>query len=123
MGTVVMSFLLATYYNVIMAWALFYLFSSFTSSLPWETCDNQWNSPNCRPIIQTNVTGTVLPILVCTSIQVNPNAPTQRGLKFREHNTFVHHYLGVTTICFAVQTLKQVKERIGIMAIVVYNCC
>jgi len=71
-GTVVMSFLLATYYNVIMAWALFYLFSSFTSSLPWETCDNHWNSPNCRPIIQTNGTGTVLTILVCNSIKQIP---------------------------------------------------
>eukprot|EP00092_Neocalanus_flemingeri_P008337 GFUD01008989.1.p1 GENE.GFUD01008989.1~~GFUD01008989.1.p1 ORF type:complete len:587 (-),score=78.05 GFUD01008989.1:299-2059(-) len=49
-ATVVMSFLLSTYYNVIMSWALFYLFSSFSSTLPWETCTNSWNSPECRPI-------------------------------------------------------------------------
>jgi SNF family Na+-dependent transporter len=60
-GTVVMSFLLATYYNVIMAWALFYLFSSFSATLPWESCDNDWNSPDCRPIIQTNSSGRILP--------------------------------------------------------------
>ena len=56
-GTVVMSFLLGTYYNVIMAWALFYLFSCFSSSLPWENCDNAWNSPNCRPILAANQSG------------------------------------------------------------------
>ena len=36
LSTVIMSFLLTTYYNVIMAWALFYLVYSFSPSLPWE---------------------------------------------------------------------------------------
>lgn len=35
------------YYNVIIAWSLFYLFSSFTSDLPWAHCNNYWNSKNC----------------------------------------------------------------------------
>merc|ERR1712038_751913 len=55
LSTVIMSFLLTTYYNVIMSWALFYLVYSFSPSLPWETCDNYWNSPSCRPI-KSNVT-------------------------------------------------------------------
>ena len=36
LSTVIMSFLLTTYYNVIMSWALFYLVYSFSPSLPWE---------------------------------------------------------------------------------------
>ena len=36
LSTVIMSFLLTTYYNVIMSWALFYLAYSFSPSLPWE---------------------------------------------------------------------------------------
>ena len=36
LSTVIMSFLLTTYYNVIMSWALFYLIYSFSPSLPWE---------------------------------------------------------------------------------------
>uniref|UniRef100_A0A8C5EW01 Transporter n=1 Tax=Gouania willdenowi TaxID=441366 RepID=A0A8C5EW01_GOUWI len=35
------------YYNVIIAWSLYYLFSSMTSELPWLKCGNRWNSPNC----------------------------------------------------------------------------
>ena len=51
MSTVVMSWLLTTYYNVIMSWAIFYLISSMTSSLPWEQCEHTWNSDQCKPII------------------------------------------------------------------------
>jgi len=46
-GTVVISFLLSTYYNVILSWAIFYLLSSFQDPLPWSGCDNWWNSEFC----------------------------------------------------------------------------
>ncbi|KAI5088740.1 sodium-dependent noradrenaline transporter [Silurus meridionalis] len=36
------------YYNVIIAWSLYYLFSSFTSELPWQHCNNTWNSQMCK---------------------------------------------------------------------------
>ena len=38
------SFLICIYYNMILAWTIFYVYSSFTSSLPWDDCDNWWNT-------------------------------------------------------------------------------
>ena len=42
---VLISALVAIYYNIILAWTLFYTFASFTSVLPWSQCDNVFNSP------------------------------------------------------------------------------
>ena len=46
-ATAIMSFLLSTYYNVIIAWSLYYFASSFYSPLPWAGCDNSWNTEKC----------------------------------------------------------------------------
>nr|XP_040050712.1 sodium- and chloride-dependent GABA transporter ine [Gasterosteus aculeatus aculeatus] len=47
-ATVVISFVFSTYYNVLMSWALYYLFHSFGSTLPWKSCNNTWNEVgNC----------------------------------------------------------------------------
>lgn len=37
----------ATSYITIIAWAFFYLFSSFSVHLPWATCGNDWNTGGC----------------------------------------------------------------------------
>ncbi|XP_028809571.1 sodium- and chloride-dependent GABA transporter 2-like [Denticeps clupeoides] len=36
------------YYIVVLAWGLFYFFSSFRSPLAWTTCSNEWNTFHCR---------------------------------------------------------------------------
>ncbi|KAK7882524.1 hypothetical protein WMY93_028698 [Mugilogobius chulae] len=45
---------IAFYYNTIMAWALYYLLSSFRPVLPWTTCTNSWNTVNCNRYIWTD---------------------------------------------------------------------
>ncbi|XP_062341279.1 sodium- and chloride-dependent GABA transporter ine [Osmerus eperlanus] len=47
LATVAISFIMCTYYNIIITWALYYLFSSFQSPLPWQNCNNTWNLDNC----------------------------------------------------------------------------
>ncbi|KAK4318107.1 hypothetical protein Pmani_010875 [Petrolisthes manimaculis] len=46
-GMIVVSMLVAIYYNMILAWTLFYTFASFTSELPWGHCNNDFNSVGC----------------------------------------------------------------------------
>ena len=46
-GMVIVSCIVCIYYNVVIAWTLYYLFVSFRVTLPWGRCDNYWNSPNC----------------------------------------------------------------------------
>ncbi|XP_057565505.1 sodium-dependent dopamine transporter [Hippopotamus amphibius kiboko] len=44
---ILISLYIGFFYNVILAWALHYLFSSFTAELPWTRCNQSWNSPHC----------------------------------------------------------------------------
>lgn len=62
--------LVAIYYNMIIAYVLFYLFASLTSDLPWEHCGNWWNTDLClehrgskdgNGALPLNLTSTVSP--------------------------------------------------------------
>jgi len=68
---VIVSGLVCVYYNVIVAWTLYYLFMSFRAVLPWATCGNWWNTDKCLDVARkismgnaaanmTVVNGTVL---------------------------------------------------------------
>ncbi|XP_052823575.1 sodium- and chloride-dependent GABA transporter 1 [Octopus bimaculoides] len=47
-ASVVIAFWLNIWYIVPLAWALFYLFNSFKSVLPWSNCRNSWNTLHCQ---------------------------------------------------------------------------
>uniref|UniRef100_A0AC35U4U0 Transporter n=1 Tax=Rhabditophanes sp. KR3021 TaxID=114890 RepID=A0AC35U4U0_9BILA len=46
-GNVVIAFMCISYFCVIVAWAMFYLINSMSSTFPWETCGNYWNNEQC----------------------------------------------------------------------------
>lgn len=35
------------YYNMIIAWTVYYTYSSMTADLPWQYCNQDFNTPNC----------------------------------------------------------------------------
>lgn len=41
------SFFVTIYYNIIIAWCLFYFFASFRKTLQWSHCGNWWNTEHC----------------------------------------------------------------------------
>uniref|UniRef100_A0A4W5QYL6 Transporter n=1 Tax=Hucho hucho TaxID=62062 RepID=A0A4W5QYL6_9TELE len=43
-GSQVVVLYTGVYYIIILAWAFLYLFSSFSSELPWASCKNSWNT-------------------------------------------------------------------------------
>ena len=47
-----MSFMVAIYYNMIIAYILRYLFASFTTTLPWQSCKPEWMQYGCYERLQ-----------------------------------------------------------------------
>lgn len=45
---VMISGMVAIYYNIIMAWTTLFFVRSFTSEVPWKTCNNTWNTDACQ---------------------------------------------------------------------------
>ncbi|XP_048776098.2 sodium-dependent proline transporter-like [Ostrea edulis] len=51
------SFVVAWYYNTVIAWVIYYFVHSFYPKIPWATCDNWWNTDQCivsqkeRPVL------------------------------------------------------------------------
>ena len=45
----IISAISSIYYNMILAWSLYYMFASWQSQVPWYDCKNSWNTP-CKSI-------------------------------------------------------------------------
>ncbi|XP_037093533.1 sodium- and chloride-dependent GABA transporter ine-like isoform X2 [Pollicipes pollicipes] len=77
LATVVISFLFCSYYNVVIAWALYYMFASFRSEVPWARCNNTWNEASCQDTFSPN-----------TSVADNVTTPSE--------DYFYHEVLQIT---------------------------
>ncbi|TDG43311.1 hypothetical protein AWZ03_010283 [Drosophila navojoa] len=46
-GMVIVSAIVMLYYNLIIAWTIFYMFASFRTQLPWQNCEPEWSTQHC----------------------------------------------------------------------------
>src|SRR5207249_4191186 len=47
-ASVVVTLITSCYYYILMAYVVFFFVQSFTlGALPWASCDNYWNTPDC----------------------------------------------------------------------------
>ena len=44
---IMVAFLCTVYYNVIVAWVLYYMYASVREDVPWRNCGNPWNTDLC----------------------------------------------------------------------------
>lgn len=51
---VIVSSIVMLYYNMIIAWTLFYMFASWSSTVPWENCDPEWSTSNCYSYVDAD---------------------------------------------------------------------
>ncbi|XP_029653870.1 sodium- and chloride-dependent glycine transporter 1 [Octopus sinensis] len=79
-GMVIVSGIVCIYYNIILAWTLYYLFHSFREVLPWSNCENKWNSKNCVVTERQNVTETLNSTVFTTNGTMLANATSLVGL-------------------------------------------
>uniref|UniRef100_A0AAR2ITZ8 Transporter n=1 Tax=Pygocentrus nattereri TaxID=42514 RepID=A0AAR2ITZ8_PYGNA len=67
-GSQVVVLYTGVYYIIILAWAFLYLFSSFSSELPWASCKNSWNTGDNTLIVMTcNITENI-PVKVTSPV-------------------------------------------------------
>uniref|UniRef100_A0A673Y1X6 Transporter n=1 Tax=Salmo trutta TaxID=8032 RepID=A0A673Y1X6_SALTR len=55
----IISVLIAIYYNIIMCWTLYYLFASLKGSLPWANCKNEWNTSEKAVLCDWEITSSL----------------------------------------------------------------
>ncbi|KMY96122.1 uncharacterized protein Dsimw501_GD11799 [Drosophila simulans] len=53
-GMILVSAIVMLYYNLIIAWTIFYMFASFAPVLPWQNCEPAWSTKYCFSYAQAD---------------------------------------------------------------------
>ncbi|XP_038045242.1 sodium- and chloride-dependent GABA transporter 2-like [Patiria miniata] len=73
-ATTLITFWMNHYYIIILAWCLLYLFSSFTTELPWSSCNHEWNTERCRDTYDDSNTSCVSNVSFYANV-INESSP------------------------------------------------
>ncbi|XP_035241049.1 sodium- and chloride-dependent GABA transporter 2-like isoform X1 [Anguilla anguilla] len=93
-------------YIIILAWALFYLYFSFSSQLPWASCSNTWNSDHCVDISNRNLT---------TNWTQQPNNSSSAATEFWERR--------VLLISGGIEEVGSVRWEVLLCLIIMWVIC
>ena len=84
----------SVYYNVIIAWAIYYMIRSCASVLPWTTCDNPWNTEHCIVRMGSNLNRSVSSVSMGINHTMlslgNASAGLEEDGVSWENSTFAH---------------------------------
>ncbi|KAI8436468.1 hypothetical protein MSG28_010039 [Choristoneura fumiferana] len=72
------------YYNTIIGWAVYYLvasLASINSVLPWTSCDNEWNTPLCSPVVWVTALAPYVVLLILLARGVSLPGATE-GIRY-----------------------------------------
>uniref|UniRef100_A0A336MNN5 Transporter n=1 Tax=Culicoides sonorensis TaxID=179676 RepID=A0A336MNN5_CULSO len=117
-AVVLIAFYVDFYYNVIIAWSLRFFFASFAEKLPWTTCDNIWNTEQCRPFEFCTSN--------CTNIisNVNPlNNKTENVSTSSASAEYFNNYILELDKSEGIHDLGDIKIDMVLCLLLVYLIC
>ena len=87
-ASVVVCFLVSLYYNVIIAWCVFYFFKSFEHPLPWSSCPLEpvtvGNITTMGPVHECNVSASATTYFwYRTTLQISSNIEDSGGINWK----------------------------------------
>uniref|UniRef100_T1E7G7 Transporter n=1 Tax=Crotalus horridus TaxID=35024 RepID=T1E7G7_CROHD len=112
---VIISTFVTIYYNVIIAYSLYYLFASFQRVLPWAECNPEWADQKCSKTI----------LLLCnvtmgnTSVQMNYTEVQRQNLTCI-NNTLVHADTQVPSEQYWNNKVLQRSESLSDTGVIVW---
>ncbi|XP_070156863.1 sodium-dependent dopamine transporter isoform X1 [Polyergus mexicanus] len=132
-AVVLIAFYVDFYYNVIIAWSLRYFFASFSTMLPWTTCDNPWNTPLCREF-DANISYTFEDVMTSDEVNENIENVTRFLVDQRSdaapkdnHTSAAHEYFNRAILELheseGLHDLGAIKWDITLCLLVVYLVC
>ncbi|XP_058458136.1 sodium-dependent dopamine transporter isoform X1 [Malaya genurostris] len=126
-AVVLIAFYVDFYYNVIIAWSLRFFFASFTSNLPWELCNNEWNTVLCRPFEFGGHNGTATVIAVAEALNgslANVTTVVVNETKFASAaSEYFNNYILELDKSDGLHDLGSIKWDMALCLLAVYLIC
>lgn len=116
---VLVSLYICIYFAVIIAYVVYYIFASFSKELPWESCNNEWNSEFCT--IRTLATSALNSTLNATlnSTESNETTVTQASIRKAVTPSEEYFYNRVLALSSGIEEIGAINwPLMGALALV-----